>query len=141
VSENEEQSTGRGERGPQGRQGNQGNRGEQGTTGLSVDVRRALVFLFALSVILGGLNLTWTAHEVHASQAAIQAAQHREQVMQQQAGVVLGRRLCATFGALAALKPPPGNPKANPARAYEQREHATLDQLGTDLGCKEGAGR
>jgi hypothetical protein len=99
-------------------------------------VRRALVFLFALSVVLGGLNLTWTAHEVHASQAAIQSAQQREQVLQRQAGIALGRKLCATFGALAALKPPPGNPRANPARAYEQEEHVTLDQLGADLGCK-----
>jgi hypothetical protein len=121
-----------------GRQGNQGNRGEQGTAGLSVPVRRALVFLFALSVILGGLNLTWTAHEVHASQAAIQAAQHREQVMQQQAGAVLGRKLCATLGALAALKPPAGSAAANPSRAYEQELHATLAQLGPDIGCKGG---
>lgn len=26
----------------------------------------------------------------------------------------------------------------NPSRAYEQEEHATLDQLGADLGCKQG---
>jgi hypothetical protein len=122
--------------GPRGRQGNQGNRGEQGASGLSAIVRRGLVYLFMLSALFGAFNLFWTAHEVHSSQSAIQAAQHREQVMQQQAGAVLGRKLCATFGALAALKPPPGNPRVNPARAYEQEEHATLDQLGTDLGCK-----
>jgi hypothetical protein len=136
VSENEEPLADRGPRGPQGRQGNQGNRGEKGTTGLSVDVRRALVFLFALSVILAGLNLLWTSHEVHASQAAIQASQHHEQAMQQQAGVILGRKLCATFGALAANKPPAGNPRTNPSRKYDQDQHAILDELGTDLGCK-----
>jgi hypothetical protein len=125
-----------GPRGPQGRQGNQGNRGEQGTTGLSVDVRRALVFLFALSVILAGANLLWTAHEVHASQAAIQASQRREQAMQQQAGAILGQKLCTTFGKLAANKPPAGNPRTNPSRAYDQNQHAILDELGTDLGCK-----
>jgi hypothetical protein len=99
-------------------------------------VGRALVFLFALSVILAGLNLIWTAHEVHASQAAIQAAQHREQAMQQQAGAVLGQKLCTTFGKLAANKPPAGNPATNPSRKYDQNQHTILDELGTDLGCK-----
>ena len=131
----------RGERGRQGNQGNQGNRGEQGATGLSRSVRRALVFLFALSVALAGAGLFWTAHEVHASQAAIQAGQHREQVMQQQAGLVLGRKLCTTFAKLAANKPPSGNAARNPARAYEQNEHAILGQLGTDLGCKQAGAR
>ena len=123
-------------RGPRGAQGNQGNRGERGAAGLSRSVRRALVYLFALSVALGGFSLFWTAHEVHASQAAIQAAQHREQGMQQQAGVILERALCTTFGRLAALKPPAGQAARNPSRAYEQSLHVTLDQLGADLGCK-----
>jgi hypothetical protein len=123
-------------RGPRGSQGNQGNQGERGTSGLSVLVRQALVFLFALSMVLAAFNLFWTAHEVHSSQAAIQAAQHREQVMQQQAGAILGERLCTTFGKLAALKPPAGPPAQNPSRAFEQSLHATLDELGTDLGCK-----
>jgi hypothetical protein len=97
--------------------------------------RRALVFLFALSMLLAAANLIWTAHTVHASQAAIQAAQSREQAAQQQAGELLGRRLCLTFGSLAALQPPAGNPAGNPSRAYLQDEHTTLVQLGADLGC------
>lgn len=101
-------------------------------------VRRALVFLFGLSVVLAGLNLTWTAHEVHASQAAIQAAQHHEQVLQQQAGAVIGQKLCTTLGKLTALKPPPGNPAVNAPRAYDQELHAALAQLGPDIGCKGG---
>lgn len=125
-----------GPRGPAGRQGNQGNRGEEGRAGLSRSVRRALVALFALAVALSGANLFWTAHEVHVSQAAQAAQQHREQVLQQQAGEILGRKLCATFSALAANKPPPGNPKTNPSRAYLQAEHDTLVQLGADLGCR-----
>jgi hypothetical protein len=87
-------------------------------------------------VILAASGLFWINHAVHDSQAAIQAAQHREQVMQQQAGAVVIGKLCLTFGKLAALKPPAGNPATNPSRAFEQREHATLVQLGTDLGCK-----
>lgn len=46
--------------------------------------------------------------------------------------------LCTTFGRLGALRPPPGNPNTNPSRAYLQQEHATLDEIGTDLGCKRG---
>jgi hypothetical protein len=136
TGEQDERLTVPGPRGPQGRQGNQGNRGEQGTSGLSRSVRRALVFMFGLAVILAAFGLFWINHAVHDSQAAIQEAQHREQVMQQQAGTVLEEKLCTTFGKLAALRPPPGNPKTNPSRAYLQAEHATLTQLGTDLGCK-----
>jgi hypothetical protein len=137
--EEDERLAVQGPQGPRGSQGNQGNRGEKGASGLSVDVRRALVFLFALAVLMAGANLLWTAHEVHASQAAIQAGQHREQVSQQQAGAVLGRKLCTTFAKLAANKPPAGNPATNPSRKYDQDQHAILDQLGTDLGCKQGA--
>jgi hypothetical protein len=133
TGEDGERLTGQG---PRGAQGNQGNRGEQGAAGLSRSARRGLVFLFALSVVLAGLNLLWTAHEVHASQVAIQAAQHREQVMQQRAGAIVGEKLCTTLGRLTALKPPPGRASANPSRAYEQELHATLAQLGPDIGCK-----
>ena len=55
---------------------------------------------------------------------------------QQKQSRLIDQKLCTTFGKMAALKPPAGNPKLNPSRAYEQGEHAILDQLGTDLGCK-----
>ncbi len=60
----------------------------------------------------------------------------REQSGQRHEGQVVEYKLCTTFRALAALKPPPGNPAANPSRAYLQAEHTTLVQLGTDLGCE-----
>ena len=75
----------RGPRGNQGNMGNQGNpgnqggqggrgepgeRGERGTAGLSVPVRRALVFLFVLNVLLAGANMLWTAHQVTRGSAA-----------------------------------------------------------------------
>jgi hypothetical protein len=136
VNEKDERPAVPGPRGPQGEPGEQGERGKPGAASLSSPVRRSLVFMFALAVILAASGLFWINHAVHDSQAAIQAAQHREQVMQQQAGTVLEEKLCTTFGKLAALRPPPGNPKTNPSRAYLQAEHATLTQLGTDLGCK-----
>ena len=116
--------------------GPQGERGKPGTAVLSSPVRRSLVFLFALSVLLGGANLLWTAHEVHASRAAIQASQVHEQAMQQQDRRAILRALCMTFTELAVLKPPAGDPRTNPSRAFEQAEHATLDEIGGDLGCK-----
>jgi hypothetical protein len=125
-----------GQRGERGAQGNQGNRGAPGAAGLSSSTRRSLVYMFLLSVALSGLGLFWINHQVHATQAAFTAAQHRDQAAQQRAGAELEEKLCDTFGRLAALKPPPGNPAANPSRAYLQNQHDTLAQLGTDLGCK-----
>ena len=115
-------------RGPQGRQGDQGrpgNRGERGDSGMSPPVRRALAALFMLSIALGGLGLFWTAWEVRAIQSA-----------QQQQTRAVEQKLCATFGKLAALRPPAGNPAKNPSRAFDDNLHATLDELGTDLGCR-----
>jgi len=122
--------------GPRGAQGNQGNRGEQGATGLSIPVRRAVVFMFALAVILAVFGLFWINHAVHGSQAAIQASYVSEQQAQKRAAQTEFRALCTTFTKLAALQPPAGNPATNPSRAYLQGQHDTLDQLGTDLGCK-----
>jgi hypothetical protein len=111
-----------GERGVQGNQGNQGERGQLST--LSQVQGRAVVVLFLIGVMVGMANLFWTAHEVNATAAW----QHR----QDQA---VAQKLCTTFGKLAVLQPPPGNPATNPSRAYDQELHSTLDELGTDLGC------
>ena len=62
--------------------------------------------------------------------------QAEQQAEQQRAGVLLGEKLCITFGKLAALTPPAGNPLTNPSRAFDDELHATLDELGTDLGCR-----
>lgn len=123
MSEQDERLA-RGPQGETGRQGNQGNRGEHGTAGLSRPVRRALVFLFALAVLLAAFGLFWINHAVNASQAA-----------QRSQGQAVERKLCTTFGKLAALKPPGGNPGTNPSRAFDDNLHDTLDQLGADLGC------
>jgi hypothetical protein len=126
----------------QGPQGPEGKRGEKGAAGLSGSVRRSLVILFAIAVLLGGGGLFWAARDQDANAAAQRreqasqlAEQRREQAEQRRAGVILGEKLCLTFGRLAALKPPPGSATANPSRAYEQSLHVTLDQLGADLGC------
>jgi hypothetical protein len=135
-------------------QGPRGPKGEKGAAGLSGSVRRSLVILFAIAVLLGGGGLFWAARDQDANaasqrreqasqlaaqrheEAEQQAEQRHEQAEQQRAAVILGEKLCLTFGKLAALEPPPGNPMTNPSRAYLQAQHDTLAQLGTDLGCR-----
>ena len=117
----------KGDQGDKGDQGAQGDQGEQGRRGepLSPALRRSLVYLFALAVVLAALALVAVFHE----QAASQAAQQRQ-------GELVERKLCTTLDRLTRLQPPPGNPAANPSRAFDQKLHATLGQLGPDLGCR-----
>ena len=93
---------------------------------------RFVAILLFLVLIVGGGNLWATHAQIDANNAA-QRQQQREQQRE-------GRRelglICTTFARLAVLKPPPGSAKLNPSRAYEQELHATLDELGPDLGCK-----
>lgn len=137
------------ERFPVGPRGAQGKQGERGERGLSWRVRVAIVALFGLNFVGIGVNLLWTSIEVNANAAT----QHQQQVTQQRQaaaeqaaqraqGELLEQKLCKTlepFAGLAGLKPPPGNPADNPARAFEQQlvvKLAPLAQLGPDLGCK-----
>jgi hypothetical protein len=96
--------------------------------GLTARTARAIVALFLLAFVTAGLSLLLTARYVNAQQAA-----------QRRQGQVAVHAICTTLGRLAALTPPPGAAKANPSRAYEQELHATLDQLGPDLGCGRNA--
>lgn len=118
----------------QGPRGPQGNRGEQGTAGLSAPVRRALVFMFALFILLVAANFLWSARQ----QDAYEANLHREHAAHVRSSQLVIDKLCLTFGKLGSLTPPPGDPVKNPSRAYEQEQHDTLVQLGTDLGCRAG---
>jgi hypothetical protein len=86
---------------------------------------RSAAYLAVLVLALNGVSYAWQVHSHDEQQAA-----------QQRQGVLLEQKLCTTFGRLAALKPPPGNPVANPSRAYLQEEHAALVDLGSDLGCR-----
>ena len=87
----------------------------------------AMSALVGLTLIVGAGTLWASWDEVHSSQAA-----------QKRQGQAVEVKLCSTFGRLGALKPPPGDAKKNPSRAYEQSLHTALVQLGTDLGCRVG---
>ena len=124
--------TGRkGDKGDTGPAGQKGDAGEKGRS-LPPSIRRAIVYLCLLSLLLSGVGLFWSSHEVHVNQAA----QRTEQAQQRKQGERTLTLLCTTFGELAANKPPPGNPQTNPSRAYDDRQHVILDQLGADLGCQ-----
>jgi hypothetical protein len=124
------------ERLPVGPRGAKGAKGERGERGLSWRVRWSIFVLFLLAFGFGAGNLYWTAHEVNANAAA----QRQQQAAQRAQGQLLEQKLCATLGRLSALRPPPGNAAANPARGYDQQLHATLAQLGPDLGCNATKG-
>ena len=93
---------------------------------------RSVAALVLLGLLVTGANLLWTAHAVN----TFQSQQRQEQQAQRRQGQAIEAKLCSTLNRLAALKPPPGDPAANPSRAYLQAEHDTLAQLGFDLGCK-----
>lgn len=103
--------------------GDKGDKGDSGTP-LSPRLRRSLVYLFGLAVLLAALAFAVALHEQDATRAA-----------QQRAGLALERQLCATFGKAAALKPPAGNPRTNPSRAYLQGQHLVWVEVVGDLHC------
>lgn len=113
--------------GPKGAKGDQGERGEQGASRLPRRLAYSLLVLFVIAAGFGVISLFWQVHETNANRAA-----------QQRIGQVTERKLCTTLDALAALQPPAGSPASNPSRAYEQSLHATLAQLGPDIGCPAG---
>lgn len=93
---------------------------------MTIRVRVVAIIVIVLVILIGAGNLFATAEYVHSYKAS-----------QQKQGQEIEQRLCATLGKLASLTPPPGNPKTNPSRAYDQQLHAALAQLGTDLGCPQ----
>ena len=101
-------------------------------TGLTRRTLRSVAVLVLLGLLVTGANLLWTAHAV----SSYKTSQQQAAASQQRQGALIEERLCTTLGRLAALKPPAGSPKTNPSRAFEQELHATLDELGPDLGCK-----
>lgn len=79
-----------------------------GTAPGPVRARRAIVFLFVLSLGLAAANLLWTAHEVNAS----------------------NRDRCAVLTQLATIRLRPG-----PGRAYEAAQEAAYRNRAVAIGC------
>ena len=85
---------------------------------------RAIALVIGSMVLAVALNAGFTLWSIGNS---------RQQ--QQHQGEIVERKICTTIAHLDALKPPGGNPRANPSRAFDDRLHASLAQLGPDLGC------
>lgn len=103
----------RGLRGHQGERGPQGSRGERGAAGPSTAVRRAVLFLFALNVLLAGANMLWTAHAVNANDQA----------------------RCSSVLADATI-PLPHPVAGNQAREWEAAFEANARHRARQLGCE-----
>jgi hypothetical protein len=84
----------------------------------------AITILMFLLILVGVGNLLATYNAIDNFKKA-----------QVDAGQVVEQKLCKTFGKLGDLKPPPGDPINNPSRAFDQKLHETLVELGTDVGC------
>jgi hypothetical protein len=96
---------------PQGPGGDQDERGE---AGLSRAVRRAVVFLFVLSVLLGATSLLFTSYEVRASD----------------------HKFCAVIQGFTIVPvPEPADPRANPSRETDYLWYVKFIDLGRNLGC------
>lgn len=103
------------------------------------------IVLVVIVTAVSGSSLLWSARQqdayetsLHRQQVLYERSQQREQRAQKRAGEAVEQKLCLTLGRLAALKPPPGDPGANPSRAFEQQQHAILARLGPDIGCRQG---
>jgi hypothetical protein len=85
---------------------------------------------------------TWTAtfilsgfilNAAYSTLSGIEIHNSLQQSGQQE--LVATRRTCHDLSALSGLKPPPGNPKTNPSRAFDQGEHRIYAQLYKDAEC------
>ena len=97
---------------------------------------RALAYLFILNFTFIVVGYVLFAHYVNATIRAQQEQAQITQQAQERQALLVERKICTTMHRLAALQPPAGNAAANPSRAYDQELHATLDELGSDLGCR-----
>ena len=95
---------------------------------------RASAILLTLVLVAGAGNLLATHSEVQSAAAA----QKREQAAQRRQGEQELRTLCTTFGKAAALRPPAGDPRTNPSRAYLQGQHVVWTAVVADLHCRKG---
>ena len=82
--------------------------------GLGNPARRALVFLFALNILLAGANVLWTAHVVNVGNQA----------------------RCASVMGDATIPLPQQSP-SSPARAWESAFEANAQARARQLGCEQ----
>lgn len=104
-------------------------------TPITPGAMRAVVILFVLSFALSGTAYLAAVGYYHREQGAQQRQAAQQAAAQRSQAAAFERRLCTTLGRLAALVPPPGRPP-DLSRAYLQRQHQVLAELGPDVGCR-----
>lgn len=104
-------------------------------TPITPGARRAVVFLFVLTLALAAADLLYSVHYADALQASQQRQAAQQRAAQRAQGAAFERRLCTTLGRLAALQPPTGSSARDSSRAYLRSQHAVLAELGPDVGC------
>jgi hypothetical protein len=90
-------------------------------------VTKLIGIILAVFVINAGFTLAIVLY--------FQGQYNASQELAHKQGAQVGHSICLTLGKLAALQPPAGNPSTNPSRAFDQKLHQTLDELGPDLEC------
>lgn len=105
-------------------------------------VATSIAALLVLLIVtgLGNLWATYSSYHHFQDQYNAQQAENKRQDQTQKASqkaqdIAVQKKICTTLSALAALKPPPGDAKKNPSRAYDQQLHDVLAGLGPDIGC------
>lgn len=97
-------------------------------------------FLLVLVFLVGGGNLwaSWDQSRAVGTQLNTFKRQlHSQEVAEQKQGAKEIGELCDTFGKVALLQPPAGDPVTNPSRAFDQNLHADLAGVNPDLGCSK----
>jgi hypothetical protein len=127
------------ERGPAGETGAVG---ATGPAGVSRRVKFFAGLFLALVVVMSGGTLISQQLQQNQFESTI-TTNHNANLQRQAAqGAAIEAKLCKTLKPLeplAELKAPPGDPAANPSRAFEQQlviRLAPLAQLGADIGCR-----
>jgi len=94
-------------------------------TPITPGARRAVVFLFLLTLALAGANLLWTAHETAADDT------HWHQAI-----VTDDHKFCAVIGGMTSLPVSrPADPARTPAQERQFEWYERFVSLGRSLGC------
>lgn len=116
-------------RGKKGDKGDTGEPGPRGLSKLSRSATYAIAGVLAASLIIAGCGLFLGFRGVEQAHHSIELAQRALAVTRHH------NALCTAIAALVAVPPPAGNPALNPARAYDQEQHAIFNHLHGKFGC------
>ena len=95
--------------------------------------RRLLLAAAVLLAMVAALAAVAVSNALTARDASIRA--NRAQAAASAVAAADKRRLCVSFGDLAARRPPAGNPRTSLSRAYLDGQYETLLRIAAAIGC------